>query len=184
MSFKRKKINGGIEGLKKRIKTPGTVDVGIIDAGKHKSGDMTVAEIATTHEYGAEIDHPGGTPYKISKEGKAIFVKKGTPGIAGVTKPHKIKIPERSFMRSTLHKESKKISILQKKLLKQISKGEITTTTALGLLGEFVSDKIKQKIVSISDPPNKPSTIRSKGSSNPLIDTGQMKNSVTYEVNR
>jgi len=41
---------------------------------------------------------------------------------------------------------------------------------------------IQQAIVDLSDPPNAPSTIEAKGSSNPLIDTGHMKNSVTYVV--
>ncbi len=41
--FKRIKQKGGIEAVLKRVKIPGTVDVGIIDAGKHPSGDITVS---------------------------------------------------------------------------------------------------------------------------------------------
>ena len=50
--FKRVKKNGGIEAVLKRVKTPGTVDAGIIDAGKHVTGDITVAGIGFAHEYG------------------------------------------------------------------------------------------------------------------------------------
>ena len=146
--FKRIKKNGGIEAVLKRVKIPGTVDAGIIDAGKHSSGDITVAGIGFAHEYGTAT------------------------------------LPERSFMRSTIQKKKKDIIALQKKLLKQIVTGKIKVEAGLGLLGEFMADAISQKIVSISSPPNTPETIAAKGSSNPLIDTGQMKNSITFEVNR
>ena len=182
--FKRVKKNGGIEALKKRVKTPGTVDAGIIDAGQHPSGDITVAGIGFVHEFGASFTHPGGTPYVIGANGQARFVKKGTKGIAGVTKPHNITIPERSFMRSTIQAKKKDIISLQKKLLKQIVNGTMKVETGLGLVGEFMADAIKQKIVSLRTPANSAATIRKKGSSNPLIDTGQLKNSITYEVNR
>lgn len=146
--FKRTKKNGGVGALKDRVKTPGTVDAGIIDAGKHSSGDITVAGIGYAHEYGTAT------------------------------------LPERSFMRSTIQAKKKEIIALQKKLLKQIVNGTMKVEDGLGLLGEFMSDAISQKIVSISSPPNTPETIEAKGSSNPLIDTSQLKNSITYEVNR
>ena len=148
MSFKRVKHKGGIKGLIKRVKTPGIVDIGIIDAGNHVDGDLTVASIGFINEFGTET------------------------------------IPERSFIRSTIHDKKKEVIALQKKLLKKISDGSMKVEAALGLLGEFMTDEITKKIVAISDPPNKPATIKAKGSSNPLVDTGQLKNSITYEVNR
>lgn len=146
--FERKKIRGGIEGILKRIKTPGTVDVGIIDAGRHDDSERTVAQIAFDNEFGTEIN------------------------------------PERSFMRSTMQEKRQQIIKLQKSLLKKISNGSIKVEVALGLVGEFTADLIRRKIVSLKSPPNAPSTIEAKGSSNPLVDSGQMKNAVTYEVNR
>jgi len=145
--FTRKKNKGGLKALVKRVKTPGTVDVGIIDAGKYLDGDITVAGIGFAHEFGTAT------------------------------------LPERSFMRSTTKENKAKIISLQKKLLKQISNGTIEIDKALGLVGELVSDLIRRKIVNIKSPPNTPETISAKGSSNPLIDTSQMKNSITYEVN-
>lgn len=53
-TFKRIKKNGGIEGLAKIIRKPGTVDVGIIDAGQHDNSDLTVASIGFVHEFGSE----------------------------------------------------------------------------------------------------------------------------------
>lgn len=55
---------------------------------------------------------------------------------------------------------------------------------ALGELGELVVSKIKKTIVDFSDPPNAPRTIREKGTDNPLIDTGRLLNSQTWELSR
>lgn len=52
---------------------------------------------------------------------------------------------------------------------------------AAGLLAE---NSIKQAIIDLRDPPNAPSTIARKGSSNPLIDTGHMKSAVTYIIRK
>ncbi len=93
-------------------------------------------------------------------------------------------MPERPYFRSTLHEKRKEIISLQKKLLRQIVKCEMKSEEALGLLGEFMADAIKQKMVALKSPPNAPITILIKGSSNPLIDTGQTRNSITYAVNR
>jgi len=147
-NFSRRRTNGGVAALRERVRTPGTVDVGIIDAGKHDSGDKTVAEIGFFNEFGTERIH------------------------------------ERSFMRSTIRSKKREIIKLQKKLLKKISKGDIRVGEALGVLGEVMADEIRKKIVSLKLPENSPITVIRKGSSNPLIDTGQLKNSITYEVNR
>lgn len=92
--------------------------------------------------------------------------------------------PERSFMRSTIKEKKKAVIALQKKLLVQIREGEMTIEKALGLIGKFMASAMSQKVVKLRDPPNSPATIAAKGSSNPLIDTSQMVNSITYEVNR
>lgn len=91
-------------------------------------------------------------------------------------------IPERSFMRSTLKQERANIRKLSKKLLAKIVKGQITTDQGLAHLGQYLADRIQQKIVTLRTPPNDPQTIKRKKSSNPLIDTGQLKNAITYRV--
>jgi hypothetical protein len=162
MSFRIKRDikKGGLLGVVKRTKTPGTVDVGVIDAGEHeiqegKVKEATVALIALWNEFGT-LDENGD-----------------------------VHIPERSFFRSTLIEERSNIIKLQKKLVSKIILGETTTERALGLIGEFVADKVSQKIVDLKTPENATSTLKAKRpKTNPLIDTGQLKNSITYEVNR
>lgn len=146
MSFKRKKTNGGVAGLAKRVKKSGFVDVGVIGAGKHSESGLTVATVAFQNEFG-------------------------------------VGVPERSFFRSALSENKKDIINLQAKLLKQVQSGEMSVQKALGLIGRFTADLITGKIVSLKSPANKQSTINKKGSSNPLIDTGQLRDSITWEVN-
>lgn len=148
MAGKVKRIGAGIKGVKKKYSKLGSVDVGIIDAGKAVDGDLTVATIGFINEFGTD-------------DGA---------------------IPERSFIRSTIKEKRKEIIALQKKLLIKIRNGSLDNKKALGLLGEFVADAMRQKIVSLKSPANDPQTIKRKGSSNPLVSTGQLKNSITYEV--
>lgn len=54
----------------------------------------------------------------------------------------------------------------------------------LRIAGAFLEGKIKEKIT-YSDPdwpPLKPETVKRKGSSKPLIDTGKLRNSITHKV--
>ena len=46
----------------------------------------------------------------------------------------------------------------------------------------FVTAATQNYIIKLREPPNSKKTIKEKGSSNPLIDTGQMMQSVTSEV--
>lgn len=50
------------------------------------------------------------------------------------------------------------------------------------LVGEAISGQLRQSIVDTNEPPNAPSTIRKKGHAKPLVDSGMMLQSVSYEV--
>lgn len=53
---------------------------------------------------------------------------------------------------------------------------------ALEIIGQIAVGKVQQYMTDLRDPPNAPSTIAKKGSSNPLIDTGALRQSVTYSI--
>jgi hypothetical protein len=91
-------------------------------------------------------------------------------------------IPERSFIRSTLAEHSKDIKRLQKKVTNSIISGKLNKKQAIGILCHKITDGIVAKIESNIPPPLEEETIRRKGSSTALIDTGQLKNSVDWEV--
>lgn len=52
----------------------------------------------------------------------------------------------------------------------------------LDTAGNLAAGIVKQQITDLRSPPNAQSTIERKGSSNPLIDTGLMRQTVTYKV--
>lgn len=52
----------------------------------------------------------------------------------------------------------------------------------LNLIGEYGKGQIQIAITELQDPPNAPYTIKKKKSAKPLIDTGAMRQSVTYLV--
>lgn len=59
---------------------------------------------------------------------------------------------------------------------------ELSQDQILNQVGVTAVGYVQQYITDLQDPPNAPSTIKKKGSSNPLIDTGAMRASVTYTV--
>lgn len=89
-------------------------------------------------------------------------------------------IPERSFFRSTIAETKSDRREVILRMLRKIYEGKATAMQAIATAGEFMEQKIKAKIVSLSEPANADSTIKIKGSSNPLIDTGQMLQSVQH----
>jgi hypothetical protein len=90
--------------------------------------------------------------------------------------------PERATLRTAFDENIEKINQMKFKLYVKIVNGKITNEAALKILGEYIVNLTKKKIVELDSPPNKQSTIRKKGSENPLIDTAQMLNSVQSVV--
>lgn len=54
----------------------------------------------------------------------------------------------------------------------------------LSKVGLFVEGLTKKVITLLDDPPNAPSTIKKKGADNPLIDSGRLRASVSYEIRK
>ena len=59
-----------------------------------------------------------------------------------------------------------------------------TSKRLAGRVGAYVKGKIRDSITALKEPPNAPETVRRKGSSDPLLDTGTLRNSVDWEVER
>lgn len=91
-------------------------------------------------------------------------------------------IPERSWMRSALRGNRRDLVAMTQKLAKRVQDGDLSMTEALELLGTKAASMMQGQIVDVSSPPNAPQTIARKGSSNPLIDTGHLRQAVTYQV--
>ena len=91
-------------------------------------------------------------------------------------------IPQRSFIRATMDARQADIARLQEVLVGQVLDGKITPDQALALLGAKVAAWMQKTISEGIAPELKPETIARKGSSVPLVDTGQLKSSITYVV--
>lgn len=93
-------------------------------------------------------------------------------------------IPERSFIRSTIRDKEAEIAKLLKVAAKGVVSGKVSLVRALNLIGQWAVKEIKSKIVDGAGipPPLAQATIKHKGSSRPLVDTGQLKNAITHVV--
>jgi hypothetical protein len=98
-------------------------------------------------------------------------------------------IPERPALRNAVRNNRDEYQAMMKAEARTILLGAIkgqdaarAKRRALQRLGIKAQGDIQSEITSLQTPPNAASTIRQKGSSNPLIDTGEMRNSVTYKI--
>ena len=91
-------------------------------------------------------------------------------------------IPQRSFMRTAFDENINTIENAAAIQYGKIIDGDVPLAQGLGLVGQVIVGLVQKKIRAIVFPPNSPATIAMKGSSKPLIDFGQMINSVTYVV--
>lgn len=93
--------------------------------------------------------------------------------------PH---IPARRFMDTGGRRASIELKPLIAKLLKSVNEGKMTSEDAAEIIGLKATAILKKEITEMNEPPNAPETIRKKKSSNPLIDTGLMRQTVTFEL--
>ena len=91
-------------------------------------------------------------------------------------------IPSRPFLRQGVRKAEGKITRIYGTCLRGIVKGTIGVHYTLELIGTEAANVVKQEILDGGFVPNAPSTIDAKGSSRPLTDSGQLRQSVTHIV--
>lgn len=92
------------------------------------------------------------------------------------------RIPKRPFMRQTYAKYIVPVSKIIMKEYDYVLRGKSTARNSLNRVGEWYVGKMKYTITNGNFIANKPATIRRKKSSRPLIDTGEMRNSITKRV--
>lgn len=92
------------------------------------------------------------------------------------------RIPERSFIRSTTDDERRRVNAMIARLKIPVLVGLLSTRKALSIVGVYMKGRIQNKIATLQTPSNAPSTIARKGSSNPLIDKGQLRQKIDWKV--
>lgn len=89
-------------------------------------------------------------------------------------------VPTRPFFTNAVENNAEKWNNAIKSILQKQEK--INFTAVLDTLGNLIVADIQKSITNIRTPPNSKITIQNKKSSNPLINTGLMRSSVTYRI--
>lgn len=92
-------------------------------------------------------------------------------------------IPERSFLRSAIIEGSQQINDIVAEGVKAYARQQKQVDLMFyNNIGLFASNLVKEKIVKGPFRPLSEATINRKGSSKPLIDTGALRQSISWEV--
>lgn len=138
-----------------------SVKAGWFENAKY-SNNKPVAGIAAVQDGGATINHPGGTPYKFGSNGEVVFVEKGTPNPAGVTKPHMIVIPPRPFMKPSVEDNKEDFIEQTRQISRKFLNVQISEKQAAEMIGMEAAGNIKKAIAKVNAPPLAAATVRRK----------------------
>lgn len=96
------------------------------------------------------------------------------------------RIPQRSFMGATLDAKNAEVFKFMEKLIAGYVDHKYSEIHALGMLGQKVKDMFRAAITKGLKPALRPATLRRKGPNKgtPLIDTGQLLASISFEVRK
>lgn len=138
------------------------------------------------HKIYERMNHSGAKEVAVGfPAGMAQAYPDGTP-VASVAAWNVYGVPQNNIpARDFMGLARQDIVTHQKEIVQKINGRQLTeegTEKILTALGMLAQKDIQKAIVDLDTPPNDPKTIKRKGSSNPLIDTGHMLQSVTFVV--
>lgn len=123
---------------------------------------------------------------KTVRRGKGGSIRNTDQPLAVIAAIHEFGLgdmPQRSFLRSAYDENLPVID----KMIQRVANGAVFglgTNAALNQLGNVVQGMVQRKIVDGPFTPNSPATIKRKKSSRPLIDTGHLRQSIRYVIER
>jgi hypothetical protein len=138
----------------------------------------------------AEAGKLGGTTLAVGLVGKAANKKHPRSGetledIAIINEFGAGNVPERPFLRGTILKNKKKYrKFVRDRILRGALLKKRSTKKAVNDLGKEAVKDVRRMIDSKIPPPNAPSTVDAKGFDHPLIETGLLKSSIGFKVER
>lgn len=173
--------------LAAKVAKPGTLNVGFLEGSTESESGLPSAYIASIHEFGGTWEHPGGTRYitdAVIGKGESAhigtrFVGKDFKGDTLTTKAHKFTIPARPFFRPMIADGEKHWG---SDLGKVLVSTKYNVEKSLKQMGEQMQGELVAKIDAVVSPPLKPETVRRKGFDKPLVDTGDMRRAVNFEL--
>ena len=123
---------------------------------------------------------------KAVRRGKGGSIRNTDQPLAVIAAIHEFGLgdmPQRSFLRSAYDENLPVID----KMIQRVANGAVFglgTNAALNQLGNVVQGMVQRKIVDGPFVPNSHATIKRKKSSKPLIDTGHLRQSIRYVIER
>lgn len=122
----------------------------------------------------------------MGKEGGKVHGQGKGATVAEIAAAHEfgLGVPERSWLRGWFDEHRTEIQEDLKKVSRAVILGRLTREQGLELLGVKYVGQIQARIATSLPPPNAEATIRKKGSSTTLIDSGQFRSAITSELER
>lgn len=125
-----------------------------------------------------------------AEEGSRVYTPKGgeqgepiTMAELGEIHEFGLGVPQRSFIAGWFDENESRLRAQTMGMAKKYAQGTLESLEqGYEQLGNLYVGEIQRRIAEGIDPPLAPSTIQRKGSSTPLIDTGQLRSSITYQV--
>ncbi|MFT8928525.1 MAG: hypothetical protein ABF969_04230 [Sporolactobacillus sp.] len=183
------------------------IEIGIFgDGSESENGKADLVTIASVQEFGMTIRAkkrfmiiPLAPKYKQMKpsEVKGLFhftTKEGTNYLVREKGKDELEfcyllakqvtVPERSFLRSTFDEKNEEWTEFFETKLEKVCALEMTAKDAYTHLGAQIVGDIQKKIRDLREPALSPITIagRQRQSTNPLMDTGHLRESITWKV--
>lgn len=93
-----------------------------------------------------------------------------------------VTIPERSFIRGGFDAKENLFGKQATTLLKKVLAFEMTTDDFFETLGSYIVSEFQRYLNDLKEPHNAPITTYAKQKSNPLVDTGRLREAITYKV--
>jgi hypothetical protein len=128
--------------------------------------------LAAVHEFGVDI--------QVTEKMRKFFIAKFGIGIKQTT-TH-IKIPERSFIRAGWDEHGPEIIKKYKKLIGEAIVNGVPAEALLYALALEAKGKLQDFARDLKNPANEALTVQEKGSSNPLVDSGNMIASMDHKI--
>lgn len=147
------------------------LEVGVFKGKKHPDADIDLVDLAKVHEYGVTIE--------VTPKMRAYLHSIGLHLRDDTTH---IRIPERSFIRAGWDNNKADVEKRIERFLPQVFELNVNTDIFIEMVGKEVEGRLKKFLVKLRHPPNASFTVQRKGSSNPLVDTGALLDSISHKV--
>lgn len=140
-------------------------------------------DIRGLNSYAALVGIPSTAPRPVDKKTKKpLAINMASLALIHERGSAANNIPARPFMKQTRQRAEGRFARLLRRLYKQVVDGKVRPFDGLSKLGVAYEGEMKNTFTTGSFTPNKPATIKRKGSSRPLIDTGHLRQSITSKV--